>query len=90
MARKKQKIRYIEGSELLAAGAGAAATPSLINAQRARQFVNLDKNSKNLVIFSEGGKYNTGGAGHASAASAIAEAYRKKHPTAKIKILNYG
>jgi hypothetical protein len=87
---KDQKRRLVTGSSLLGAGAGAASTPSLVNAARSRHFVNIDKASDNLVIFSEGGKYNTGGSGHSAVAKAIEEAHLRKHPGAKVKTVNYG
>jgi hypothetical protein len=88
--QKEERRQLVTGSSLLAGAAGAAATPSVVNAQKAKKFVNIDPNSKNLAIFSEGGKYNTGGSGHAAAAQAIADAHLKKHPGSKVKILNYG
>jgi UDP-N-acetylglucosamine:LPS N-acetylglucosamine transferase len=93
MPNKKYKNRSKNNKDLtksLVTAGAIASVPSVSDKIKKLNRVSIDPNSKNLVIFSEGGRYNTGGSGHDAAAKAIAEAHKKKHPGSEVKIINYG
>jgi len=89
-AKKKEDNNKAKASVLAGTAVAAPTAVAADHLTRKRNRVKIDPKAKDAIIFTEGGKYNTGGSGHAAASEAIRQAYEKKHPGAKAHVMNYG
>lgn len=66
-----------------------AAAPAMETRRLEKRFVPIDRKSKNLVVLTQGGPHNFGGAGHSSAAKSIAQAHEQKFGKGTATVLNF-